>query len=124
MQVRRARWLVATVAVALIVGACGADREETAQESTAPSAGETTTAAPRADMFGNLPSPCGEGDASGATAKGVTGDRLDTVLAAVTGGLLRGWADRPEHVVSPAIDDLMRWSGLAAADWLAQRRGW
>lgn len=59
-----------------------------------------------------------------STAEGVTGGQLDTVLAAVTGGLLRGWADRPENLISPAIDVLMRWSGLAAADWLAQRRGW
>ncbi|RRS02109.1 phosphotransferase family protein [Glycomyces terrestris] len=58
------------------------------------------------------------------TAAGVSGEELDTALTAVTGGLLRGWDERPENLISAAIDDLMRWSGLAAADWLADRRHW
>lgn len=58
------------------------------------------------------------------TAAGVTEDELDTALAAIAGALLRGWADRPDNLISPAIDDLMHWTGLAAADWLATRRGW
>lgn len=58
------------------------------------------------------------------TANGVTDDELDTVLAAIAGACLDGWADRPDNLISPAIDDLMRWTGLAAADWLARRRGW
>jgi aminoglycoside phosphotransferase (APT) family kinase protein len=58
------------------------------------------------------------------TAAAVAPEELDTALAAITGGSLRGWAGRPDNLISPAIDDLMRWSGLAAADWLAKRRGW
>ncbi|WP_205327940.1 phosphotransferase family protein [Glycomyces sp. YM15] len=58
------------------------------------------------------------------TAVEVTDEQLDTMLAAMTGGLLRGWSDRPENLISPAVDHMMRWSGLAAADWLANRRGW
>lgn len=58
------------------------------------------------------------------TAVDVGAEQLDTVLAAMTGGLLHGWPDRPENVISPAIDGMMRWSGLAAADWLANRRQW
>jgi aminoglycoside phosphotransferase (APT) family kinase protein len=58
------------------------------------------------------------------TAAGVAPEELDTALTAITGGSLRGWSDRPDNLISSAIDDLMRWSGLAAADWLAQRRGW
>jgi aminoglycoside phosphotransferase (APT) family kinase protein len=58
------------------------------------------------------------------TAADVASEELDTALTAITGGSLRGWADRPDNLISPAIDDLMRWAGLAAADWLAQRRGW
>lgn len=58
------------------------------------------------------------------TAAGVAEDELDTALAAIAGALLRGWADRPDNLISPAIDDLMHWTGLAAADWLATRRGW
>jgi hypothetical protein len=58
------------------------------------------------------------------TAAGVTGDELDTMLAAITGALLDGWDDAPKSIVSPAIHDHMRWAALAAADWLARRRGW
>lgn len=58
------------------------------------------------------------------TAAEVSDEELDTVLAAMSGALLRGWRDRPASLLSPAIDDHMRWSGLAAADWLARRRGW
>ncbi|MEU5156357.1 phosphotransferase [Glycomyces sp. NPDC021274] len=58
------------------------------------------------------------------TADGVTSDELDTTLAAITGALLYGWPTAPERLVSPAIKTHMRWAGLAAADWLAQRRGW
>jgi hypothetical protein len=58
------------------------------------------------------------------TTAGVTGDELDTVLAAITGALLDGWDEAPVRLVSPAIHDHMRWAALAAADWLAQRRGW
>jgi aminoglycoside phosphotransferase (APT) family kinase protein len=58
------------------------------------------------------------------TAAGVAPEALDTALAAIAGGSLRGWAERPPNLISPAIDDLMRWSGLAAADWLANRRNW
>jgi aminoglycoside phosphotransferase (APT) family kinase protein len=58
------------------------------------------------------------------TAVDVADEELDTALAAITGGLLQGWPGRPDNLVSPTIDDQMRWSGLVAADWLSQRRGW
>ncbi|MEV3934887.1 phosphotransferase [Glycomyces sp. NPDC049804] len=49
---------------------------------------------------------------------------LDTMLAAITGALLDGWDEAPARIVSPAIHTHMRWAASAAADWLAQRRGW
>jgi hypothetical protein len=58
------------------------------------------------------------------TAEGVSGGALDTLLAALTGALLQAWPDAPARIVSPAIRRHMRWNGLAAADWLARRRGW
>jgi hypothetical protein len=58
------------------------------------------------------------------TAEGVTGDELDTALAAITGALLNGWDGAPARIVSPAIHDHMCWAASAAADWLVQRRGW
>ncbi|MFG3338973.1 phosphotransferase [Glycomyces sp. NPDC048151] len=59
-----------------------------------------------------------------STAEGVTADELDTALAAITGALLDGWDEAPARIVSPAIHGHMRWAAGAAADWLAQRRGW
>ncbi|THV31309.1 hypothetical protein [Glycomyces paridis] len=53
-----------------------------------------------------------------------SGRNLKAFTAAASGALLRGWPDRPGGLVSPAIDGLMRWSGLAAADWLTRRRRW
>lgn len=58
------------------------------------------------------------------TAAGVPDEHIDAVLAALAGGLLRGWPDRPDNMASRAVDDQMRWTGLAAADWLANRRHW
>ena len=57
--------------------------------------------------------------------KGLTRRRLLAGLgAAITGALLDGWDEAPARIVSPAIHTHMRWAALAAADWLAQRRGW
>jgi len=58
------------------------------------------------------------------TASGVSNEELDTLLAAITGAMLLGWQDAPRRIVSPAIQDHMRWTGLATADWLAARRSW
>jgi hypothetical protein len=58
------------------------------------------------------------------TAAGVTPDELDTVLASITGYYLSQAAQPLIPKVSPYIRTHQRWSGLAAADWLAQRRGW
>jgi hypothetical protein len=61
---------------------------------------------------------------SHATAKDVTADQLDTGLAAITGYYLGESAQPPIADVSPYLRAHQRWSGLAAADWIAQRRGW
>ncbi|MEU6249816.1 aminoglycoside phosphotransferase family protein [Glycomyces sp. NPDC047010] len=58
------------------------------------------------------------------TAAGVTPDQLDTALASITGYYLGESAHPPIPDVSPYLRPHQRWSGLAAADWLAQRRGW
>jgi thiamine kinase-like enzyme len=58
------------------------------------------------------------------TAKDVAAEQLDTLLAAITGGMLRGWPEAPSRIVSPSIQEHMRWNGLAASDWLATRCGW
>ncbi|THV31308.1 phosphotransferase [Glycomyces paridis] len=58
------------------------------------------------------------------TAAGVTADELDAVLASITGYYLSQSYDPPIPEVSPYLRRHQRWSGLAAADWLARRRGW
>lgn len=58
------------------------------------------------------------------TAEGVAPEQLDTGLAAITGFYLGESAQPPIEDVSAYMRPHQRWSGLAAADWLARRRGW
>jgi hypothetical protein len=62
-------------AVALVGAACGASGDDEATESEE---GTTETTAPAADStsFGDLPSPCGEGDATVAEGEGPSTDSL------------------------------------------------
>jgi ABC-type branched-subunit amino acid transport system substrate-binding protein len=65
-------FLVCLVALGLLAGACSSDRGD--DPTQAASGGTSTTAPAAADTtkFGDLPSPCGKGDAKGATDVGVT----------------------------------------------------
>lgn len=58
------------------------------------------------------------------TAAGVAPEQLDTALASITGYYLGESAGDLIPDVSPYIREHQRWSGLAAADWLAARRNW
>jgi hypothetical protein len=58
------------------------------------------------------------------TAAGVTPEQLDTGLAAITGYYLSRSVEPPIPDASPYMRAHQRWNGLAAAEWLAQRRGW
>ncbi|SDD22020.1 phosphotransferase [Glycomyces harbinensis] len=58
------------------------------------------------------------------TSQGVAPEQLDTGLAAITGYYLSQAVDPPIPQVSPYLRRHQRWSGLAAADWLARRQGW
>ncbi|WP_030158139.1 phosphotransferase [Glycomyces sp. NRRL B-16210] len=58
------------------------------------------------------------------TAEGVSGEELDTALTSIAGYYLAQAIDPPIPDVSPYLRAHQRWSGLAAADWLALRRGW
>src|SRR5690606_2159563 len=77
---RRLRLVAVLLTVGLVVAACGSDRDDdSASEATTPGStdGSTTTApAAEEEMFGDLPSPCGEGDASSASDRGVTADTI------------------------------------------------
>ncbi|MCD0445231.1 phosphotransferase [Glycomyces sp. A-F 0318] len=58
------------------------------------------------------------------TAAGVAAEQLDTALASIAGYYLGESAGDLIPDVSPYIRRHQRWSGLAAADWLAARRSW
>ena len=69
-------------ALAIVAAACGSDRGKTrarkqTRAAAAPSAPADEEASSGGDgKFGTLDSPCGEGDATGATDQGVTDDQI------------------------------------------------
>jgi ABC-type branched-subunit amino acid transport system substrate-binding protein len=103
------RWSVLLVVLALLGAACSSDREddevsagsEEATEETAADDGEGGDVA-----FGDLPSPCGEGDASGATDQGVTDDAIK-----IGYGDDAGFPNSPglNHQMSDAVEAFIEW---------------
>jgi ABC-type branched-subunit amino acid transport system substrate-binding protein len=91
---------------ALIASSCGDDRDEDATDETT-----ETTADDGGDdggdaTFGDLESPCGEGDASGSSAQGVTDDSIT-----IGYGDDAGFASSPglNHEMSDAIKGVIDW---------------
>jgi ABC-type branched-subunit amino acid transport system substrate-binding protein len=113
----RPRWtiVVALLAVmALVAGACGSDRDDEADEGT-----ETTLETggegggeSEEGMFGDLESPCGEGDASGATDQGVT----DTSITI-------GFGDDAGFPSSPGLNQEVSDGVRAAIQWCNEQGG-
>lgn len=107
---RRLRLVAVLLTVGLVVAACGSDRDDdSASEATTPGStdGSTTTApAAEEEMFGDLPSPCGEGDASSASDRGVTADTIT-----IGYGDDRGFASSPglNKEMGDAIEALIEW---------------
>ncbi|HTW18433.1 MAG TPA: ABC transporter substrate-binding protein [Nocardioides sp.] len=66
---------IAALTLALTAGACGSDRDSEDAGSTG-GTGDNGSTQSSATTFGDLESPCGEGDASGATDQGVTDDSI------------------------------------------------
>jgi hypothetical protein len=99
---------VAAVA-ALAAGACSSSRgsssSTTASPATTGGGGSTTTAAAGV-TFGTLPSPCGKGDAKGATEQGVT----DTSIR-IGYGDDRGFAGSPglDQEMGDAVKGMIKW---------------
>jgi ABC-type branched-subunit amino acid transport system substrate-binding protein len=91
------------LALAMLAGACGSGRSESAEPAA--QTGTTETAA-RDTTFGDLASPCGEGDASGATAQGVTDTeiRIATIDDA-------GFQTQPglNHELTDAVRGMVEW---------------
>ena len=108
-SLRRSSWLVAVALVlALVAGACGSNRsdDDTSSASGGGSSSETTTAPATSTKFGDLASPCGKGDAKGATDKGVT----DTEIT-IGYGDDAGYTASPglSHETSDAMKAFMKW---------------
>jgi Periplasmic binding protein len=103
------RLIVGGLAVALVAAAaCSSDRGEDPSATGDEGGGSETTQADSAatDHFGTLASPCGPGDASGATDQGVTDDQIvigygDDAGFSVSPGL--------SHETSDAIKAMMAW---------------
>lgn len=74
------RIAILLIAGALVAAACGS-RGEGGSEPPPDPDGSSTTAAPggQGGMFGTIESPCGPGDASGATDIGVTDDAITVI---------------------------------------------
>jgi ABC-type branched-subunit amino acid transport system substrate-binding protein len=117
MQHRRMRWLAVRAAVGILVSACGEDRENNAATpGTTVAPGDTgagTTAAPESNVtFGDLPSPCGPGDASGATAQGVTDESITI-----------GYGDDAGYAQAPGLDAEMGDALDAMIAWCNEQGG-
>lgn len=69
------RWWWAVAAAALIASGCGAG-DDTASTTTTAADGEPPVTSSESVMFGDLPSPCGEGDAQVADGEGPATDAL------------------------------------------------
>jgi ABC-type branched-subunit amino acid transport system substrate-binding protein len=91
------------IAIALVAGACSSGRGSDAggDGSTA-----TTKAAAAESAFGDLASPCGPGDATGATAQGVTADAIT-----IGYGDDAGYQPAPglSHELSDAVKAMISW---------------
>jgi hypothetical protein len=108
MRKRTLRLLCLLAVVGLVGAACGSEREDADTSSATTAAGGTaaSTTAPAAVTFGDLASPCGKGDAKGATQQGVT----DTQIT-IGYGDDAGFASSPglNHHQSDAIKAMIKW---------------
>lgn len=106
-QSRRGRMFkmgVAAAALLLVAGACSSDRSDEDPEG---GDGSTSTSADvPTDTFGDLESPCGDGDASGATEQGVTDDSIT-----IGYGDDSGYANAPglNEEMGDAMDEMIAW---------------
>ena len=93
---------VIAVSLAAVVTGCGSARSD---DPTSSGDGASTAPA-EAASFGDLESPCGEGDASGATDQGVTDDSI-----AIGYGDDRGFVSAPglSQEGGDAVDAMVKW---------------
>ncbi len=92
---RRLSAVALCTVLALVAAACGSNHGSSDATGTTASGGTSTTAksAESANSFGTLASPCGKGDAKGASATGVT----DTDITI-------GYGDDAGYAAAPGLD--------------------
>jgi ABC-type branched-subunit amino acid transport system substrate-binding protein len=119
MRARRSRWFVALLAlviVGLTAASCGSDRDDDDGASPTTAAGQqtdsTATTAPPVEMFGDLVSPCGEGDASGATDRGIT-----------DGSITIGYGDDAGFPSAPGLSHELTDAMKAVIEWCNAQGG-
>jgi len=95
---------VVAAALVLVTGACSSDRSE--EDPGGDDGSNGASADLPTDTFGDLESPCGEGDASGATEQGVTDDSI-----AIGYGDDSGYANAPglNEEMGDAMDAMIEW---------------
>jgi ABC-type branched-subunit amino acid transport system substrate-binding protein len=117
MRKRGLRWLALAITVGLLAAACGSDRDDEAAVTTTAAPAPGATAAPTTTQapgvkFGNLDSPCGKGDAKGATQQGVT----DTSITI-------GYGDDRGYVGAPGLNKEMGEAMEALIAWCNEQGG-
>jgi ABC-type branched-subunit amino acid transport system substrate-binding protein len=112
----RRRWLRAICLLfvaALVASACGSDREEDESASTEDTTGSEEEAAPAGDAtFGELESPCGEGDGGSASDQGVTEEAIKI-----------GYGDDAGFANSPGLNHHQSDAIKAIVDWCNEQGG-
>ena len=108
-SMRGARLGIAALALTLTAAACGSDRESADAGQTGASA---DPAAASGTTFGDLASPCGEGDAKGATDQGVTDDSIAI-----------GYGDDRGFAAAPGLNEEMGDAVKAMIDWCNKQGG-
>jgi len=86
--------VVATTALVAVVAGCSSSRSAP-PTTTSPPAASTTSAQPQVVRFGTLASPCGPGNASGATDQGVTNKTITI-----------GFGDDASYVGDPGVTEM------------------
>ena len=107
---RRSRGVVLVVALVAVLSifaaACGGGRSDSSDGST------NTTAKSTSSGFGTLDSPCGAGDAKGATQQGVT----DTAITI-------GYGDDAGYAAAPGLNKEMSDAMKAMIKWCNDQGG-
>jgi ABC-type branched-subunit amino acid transport system substrate-binding protein len=107
------RFFALLLALAMLAVACGEDREEDAADDTTETTAEDGGGSSDGPQpFGDLESPCGDGDASGATDQGVTDDAIRI-----------GYGDDAGFAASPGLNHEMTDAVKAFVDWCNDQGG-